>query len=70
MIVSSKKEADFMKKLASKIMNANFKKLWIRYLVICLCAALVGGGVSAALLRPQISSAPYAGISWRNDHGL
>lgn len=43
-----------MKKLTSKIMNANFKKLWIRYLVICLCAALVGGGVSAALLRPQI----------------
>jgi len=43
-----------MKKLTSKIMNANFKKLWICWLVICLCAALVGGGVSAALLRPQI----------------
>lgn len=37
-----------MKKLTSKIMNANFKKLWIRWLVICLCAALVGGGISAA----------------------
>lgn len=43
-----------MKKLTSKIMNANFKKLWIRWLVICLCAALVGGGISAALLQPQI----------------
>ena len=29
-----------MKKLTSKIMNANFKKLWIRW--------LVGSGVSAA----------------------
>lgn len=46
-----------MKKLTDKIMHLNFKKLWIRFLVICLCAALVGGGVSALLLRPQIGEA-------------
>lgn len=49
-----------MKKLNEKIMHLNFKRLWIRFLVISLCAALVGGGVSAVLLRPQLSEAVNA----------
>lgn len=49
-----------MKKLNEKIMHWNFKRLWIRFLVISLCAALVGGGVSAVLLRPQLSEAVNA----------
>lgn len=49
-----------MKKLNEKIMHWNFKRLWIRFLVISLCAALVGGGVSAVLMRPQLSEAVNA----------
>ena len=43
-----------MKKLQEKIMRASFGKLLKRWVIAALCVTLLGGGVSAALLSPQI----------------
>lgn len=46
-----------MKKLQEKIMNANFGRLFKRWVIAVLCVVLLGGGISAALLSPQIREA-------------
>lgn len=46
-----------MQKLQKKIMAASFGKLLKRWIIAALCVALLGGGVSAALLAPQIREA-------------
>lgn len=49
-----------MKNLQEKVMKANFGRSFRRWLIAVLCVALLGGGVSAFLLRPQISEAAAA----------
>lgn len=49
-----------MNKLGAKIMNARFGKLLKLWIAAALCVALLGGGISAVLLRPQISEAATA----------
>ena len=39
-----------MKKLQEKIMAASFGRLLKRWVIAALCVALLGGGISAALL--------------------
>lgn len=46
-----------MKKLQEKIMTASFGRLLKRWVIAALCMTLLGGGVSAALLSPQIGEA-------------
>lgn len=43
-----------MKNLRERIMAANFGKLLKRWIIAALCVVLLCGGVSAALLAPQI----------------
>lgn len=43
-----------MKNLCEKMMAASFGKLLKRWIIAALCMALLCGGVSAALLAPQI----------------
>lgn len=43
-----------MKNLRERIMVASFGKLLKRWIIAALCVAFLGGGVSAALLAPQI----------------
>lgn len=43
-----------MEKLREKMMAVNFGKLLKRWIIAALCVALLGGGVSTALLAPQI----------------
>lgn len=43
-----------MKILRERIMAASFGKLLKRWIIAALCVALLGGGVSVALLAPQI----------------
>lgn len=43
-----------MKNLREKIMAASFGKLLKGWIIAMLCAVLLGGGMSAALLAPQI----------------
>lgn len=49
-----------MKNLREKIMAASFGKLFRRWFIAALCVALLGGGVSGALLAPQIGEAVTA----------
>lgn len=49
-----------MKKLTQLIQNANYPKLFKWWLILGICAALLGGCVSAALLRPQLQEARTA----------
>lgn len=43
-----------MKNLREKMMAASFGKLLKQWIIAALCVVLLGGGVSAALLAPQI----------------
>lgn len=49
-----------MNKLTRFIRNANYAKLFKWWLILGICAALLGGCVSAALLRPQLQEAQTA----------
>ena len=49
-----------MKKLPEGIMTASFGRLLKRWITAALCVILLGGGVSAALLSPQIGEAVAA----------
>lgn len=44
-----------MKNFRERIMTASFDKLLKRWIIAALCVAFLGGGVSAALLAPQIA---------------
>ena len=48
-----------MKNLRERIMAANFSKLLKRWIIAALCVALLGGGVSVALLAPWKPSPPF-----------
>ncbi|MGN0169035.1 MAG: zinc ribbon domain-containing protein [Acetatifactor sp.] len=43
-----------MNKLKRELIKTNFAKLLKRWLVLALCVVLLGGGLSAVMLRPQI----------------
>lgn len=49
-----------MRNLREKIMAASFGRLLKRWIIAALCVVLLGGGVSAALLAPQIQEAVTA----------
>ena len=49
-----------MNKLQRKIKDASYGKIFKWWLILGLCAALLGGGLSAVLLKPQISEAVAA----------
>lgn len=49
-----------MKNLVQKMMGANFGRLLKRWVIAVLCVILLGGGISAALLSPQIREAAVA----------
>lgn len=49
-----------MKALREKIMTAGFGNLFKRWSIVVLCVVLLGGGISAALLAPQIREAVAA----------
>lgn len=58
-----------MNKLTRFIRNANYAKLFKWWLILGICAALLGGCVSAALLRPQLQEARTAiAAREREDH--
>lgn len=44
-----------MNKLKQKLRKADFTKLLKRWMVLALCVVLLGGGLSAVMLQPQIS---------------
>lgn len=46
-----------MNKIREKVMQANFTKALKRLIIVALCVAVLGGGVSAFLLRTQIGEA-------------
>lgn len=49
-----------MNTLAEKIKNANFAKLFKRWLILALCIGLLGGCLSVLLLNPQLREAAAA----------
>jgi len=49
-----------MDTLTQKFRNANYAKLFKWWLILGICAGLLGGGLSALLLRPQIQEAIVA----------
>lgn len=49
-----------MKKIQKKILTANFGRLLKRWIIAVLCVVLLGGGVSAALLAPQLRETAVA----------
>jgi len=57
-----------MNKLTRFIRNANYAKLFKWWLILGICAALLGGCLSLALLRPQLQEA-RAAITAREQYG-
>lgn len=58
-----------MQKLQGKIMSVSFGKLFKRWIIAVLCVVLLGGGVSTALLMPQIRETVTAVQTVRQQKG-
>lgn len=59
------REVSFVKKLHDKIMSANLGKRLKRIILAALCVAVLGGGISAGLLWPQINEIVSTGQELR-----
>lgn len=46
-----------MNKIREKVIQTNFTKVLKKLMIVALCVAVLGGGVSAFLLRTQIGEA-------------
>lgn len=56
-----------MSKIHEKIMQTNFAKNLKKLVIIMVCTALVGGGLSAVMLGPQIREAADSTRRWEQD---
>lgn len=56
-----------MTKITSKILNINFPKKLKQLIVAALCVALLGGGLSAFLLREQIGEVVTSVQTWHEN---
>lgn len=56
-----------MSKIHEKIMQTDFAKNLKKLVIIMVCTALVGGGLSAVMLRPQIREAADSARRWEQD---
>lgn len=58
-----------MPKIHEKIMQVNFAKSLKKLVLIFVCVSLLGGGLSAAMLRPQIKEGIKNVHEWERDDG-
>lgn len=58
-----------MHKIQEKIMQTNFAKRLKKLVILLVCVAVLGGGLSAVLLVPQIREAAVSARQWEQDRG-
>lgn len=56
-----------MPKIHEKIMQTNFTKKLKKLIILTVCVVLLGGGVSTAMLAPQIREAVSGARQWEQD---
>lgn len=56
-----------MLKIHEKIMQADFAKSLKKLIILMVCVALLGGGLSTAMLAPQIREAVSSARRWEQD---
>lgn len=56
-----------MSKIHEKIMQANFAKRLVKLILLMVCVTVLGGGLSVALLAPQIREAADSAHRWEQD---
>lgn len=59
-----------MDKLRQKVMNADFYKCLKRLIALALCVVLLGGGLSAVMLRTQIGEVITGVQQWERYDGF
>lgn len=56
-----------MTKIHEKIMRIDFAKSFKRLIILMVCVVLLGGGMSAAMLTPQIGETVSYARKWEHD---